>query len=323
MTLPAGIEKKGRDVRLGANAIALYPSDYSLDFEIQRAPDDGGSPGSPVTIAVVPGDTDVFIDERPLGEAQSHYRIRHVRVGYTESSWTPYIITSPVLIAGASRPAPILPKADEQPSDDGATGTLTVVINDPQNRLSKIEFKSKSGSQDEEAAWSEDASVPYTDTVDLDEKHPSHIRYRIEYYDDVGDAVARERTVPFGLSTKPAKPLVTLTLAANGDVTAHVEADTDTANIRSAGSTSAYPTAGTVDGETPQAGTSVDTGVLVNLDTGDTAFVSVRAYNASAVGSELSKVKLTAISEELNDPPVAITTVVLDMTIDELIVESP
>jgi len=313
MTLPSNIKRRDRTALRTGCAVALWPSDTSCDYELERAPDSAGSPdtGSSVTLGVVPGTSETYFDPRPTGSGPWWYRVRSTAPGHTASGWTDWVSIEPQDVAGYYRPDPILPSVQERPTDDGATGTLTLEVVDPQNRLSKVEFKKKSGSASEEASWSEDASEPYSYDVDLSEKHPSHIRYRVTYYDDKGNEATRERTVSFGLATKPAKPSVSLALAANGDVTAHVEGDVDTAEVKAAGSTSSYPSQATVDAESPIAGNSVDTGVLVNLDSGDTAYVSVRAYNASGVGSELAKVKLTAISEELNDPPDDVSAVTL------------
>jgi len=209
-----------------------------------------------------------------------------------------------------------LPSVDEQPTDDGATGTLTIVVTDPQHRLTKVEFKNKSGSAAEEGSWTEDASPPYSYTVDLDVKHPSHIRYKITFYDDFGNETAKERTVPFGLAVKPAKPVVTLNMDDSGNVTAHIEGDQDTNKVRAKGSTSAYPNEAAVDAETPISGSSVDTGTLVTLAQGETAYVSVRAYTAGEVGSVLAKAQLTAVPPEVGGTPSAPTLVVLTATVE-------
>lgn len=323
MTLPTNINEGRALPALTGCALALWAADPTYQIEIQRAPDDGGSPGTPATIDIVEGNTAVYIDELPQGDDQYHYRIRHTKPGYNDSGWTPYVAITPIEFRSATRPPYVAPSVDEQPSDDGATGTLDLVLTDPQNRVISIKGKARSGNGSEEGSWStlSLAGGTYTDTVDLALKHPSTIRYQINSYDDLGVTVTRERTVPFPLASKPAKPLVTLALAPNGDVTAHVEGDSDTVNIRAAGSTSAYPNAATVDAEDPIAGNSVDTGTLVNLDQDDSAYVSVRAYDSTPTGSDLAKAKLTAISEELNDPPVAITSVVLDVLVDVLEIE--
>ena len=321
--LPTNIIEGRAAIGFTGCALALWAADPTYRIEIQRAPDSGGSPGSPATIDIVDGTTQVYMDELPEGDDQYHYRIRHTKPGYNDSGWTPYVAITPVEFIRATRPAYVAPSMDEQPSDDGATGTLDLILTDPQNRVVTIKGKSRSGNGSEEGSWQtlSLASGSYTDTVDLAQKHPSTVRYQVNSYDDRGVTVTRERTVPFPLASKPAKPLVTLALALNGDVTAHVEGDSDTVNIRAAGATDAYPSAGTVDAEDPDAGNSIDTGVLVNIDQNETAYISVRAYDSTPTGSDLAKAKLTGISEELNDPPDAITAVVLDVVVDVLEVE--
>lgn len=307
MALPDGIKPDIGVPRIYGCALALYAADRTYEIEIQRAPDDGGSPdvGNAETIAQVPGSTSVHIDEKPGTGVTFHYRIRHVRTGETASSWTPWVAIVPSFFAFAWPPAPVLPSVDEQPTDDGATGTLDLVITDPQNRLVKVEGKSRSGNGDEEENWQtlSLAGGTYTDTVDLALKHPSTIRYRITHYDEDGNEIAHEKVVPFPLASKPAKPIVTLSIDGEGNVTAHLEGDPDTAKFRAAGSDSAYPNAATVDAQTPISGQSVDTGTLVTIGTDETAYVSAKAYTSGEVGSDLAKAKLTAISEELEAPP--------------------
>jgi len=308
MALPANVIVQPSIPTTFGCALALYPADTGYAFEIQRAPDSGGSPdtGNAEIVGAVPGDTDVFVDERPGDGATYHYRIRHVRSGEDASPWTGWLALEPTELRFAYRPAPLLPGVTENPTDDGATGTLTLEISDPQNRLVSVEAKSRSGNGTEEANWqtlSDAGGGVYTDTVDLAEKHPSTIRYRIVSYDEHGGQVVKERVVPFPLASKPAKPQVTLTIDASGNVDAHVEGDPDTANVRGAASKSAYPNAATVDAEDPVAGQSVDLQDLINLNNGETAYVSVRAYDSGGNGSELAKARISATSDEFNDPP--------------------
>jgi|GEM_PF-6828385 len=307
MAQPSGIERRPLVPLIRGCALGLFPSDATYSIEIERAPDSGGSPdtGNSESVATVSGAEPVFVDIEPGSDSVYWYRIRHVRDGYTASAWTDWIQLSVQMFVSAYRPAPVLPTVDERPTDDGATGTLTLIVSDPQSRLVKVEAKNRSGNGAEEGTWDELTEVAgeYTKTVDLALKHPSTIRYKITSYNEHGQQVSRERVVPFPLASKPAKPTVTLAMAANGDVTAHVEGDSDTAKVRAKADKSAYPNATAVDAETPINGNSVDTGTLVNLDSGDTAYVTVRAYTSGEVGSDLAKAKLTAVESELNDPP--------------------
>jgi hypothetical protein len=68
-------------------ALGLWAGDETLDIEIQRAPDSGGSPGTWATIAIVPGTTQVFGDPLPSTGATFWYRSRHVGGGFTASAY--------------------------------------------------------------------------------------------------------------------------------------------------------------------------------------------------------------------------------------------
>lgn len=324
MAIPTDIVKRDGVQTLAGTVIALFPSDTDYDIEIQRAPDSAGSPdvGNAESIAITPGEQQTYIDELPTDGDPRHYRIRHVRTGETASDWTPWVAITPKTFISAYRQAPVVPSVDERPSDDGATGTLDLVITDPQNRLVSVEGKSRSGNGTEEAAWQtlSLAGGSYSDTVDLALKHPSTIRYKIESYDELGNLVSYEKVVPFPLASKPAKPIVTLSIDSSGNVVAHVEGDPDTVNIRAAGSNSAYPNEATVDGEAPIAGNSIDTGTLVTLATGETGYVSVKAYDSTPTGSDVTQALITAGDQDITAAPDPPSLVVLTATIEKLTV---
>jgi hypothetical protein len=68
-------------------ALGLWAGDESLEMEIQRAPDVAGAPGTWVTIAVVPGSSQVFGDPLPQTGLTFWYRSRHVGGGFTPSAF--------------------------------------------------------------------------------------------------------------------------------------------------------------------------------------------------------------------------------------------
>ena len=76
-------------------ALGLYAGNEGIPIEIQRAPDSGGSPGTFVTIADVPGTTQVFVDPLPSDGAVRWYRARHVGSGLTVGAFTPNVSSAP------------------------------------------------------------------------------------------------------------------------------------------------------------------------------------------------------------------------------------
>ncbi|MEO7457269.1 MAG: hypothetical protein ABIY52_13480, partial [Gemmatimonadaceae bacterium] len=91
--------------------IALYATDEQYDFQLQRAPDVAGAPGTFATIAdQVLGTTELYTDNLPVTGDVYWYRSRHVGFGDTPSDWTDAVGAVAFIIpAGLSRPPkPIL-----------------------------------------------------------------------------------------------------------------------------------------------------------------------------------------------------------------------
>lgn len=78
-----------RLARIGI-ALALYPTDPSLPMQIQRAPDDSGSPdeGAAEIIALAPSGSRTYTDIAPAGPTW-YYRSRHISpAGFGSPNWT-------------------------------------------------------------------------------------------------------------------------------------------------------------------------------------------------------------------------------------------
>lgn len=85
------------DVPVGVSLL-LNSSDPAYDFEIQHAPDSGGSPnvGAATTIGLnVPGTQRVYHDPQPLDGALHWYRHRHVGYGDTAGAWSDWKSATP------------------------------------------------------------------------------------------------------------------------------------------------------------------------------------------------------------------------------------
>lgn len=182
------------------------------------------------------------------------------------------------------------PHATVFTSQSATQGYMELEVADPDNRLDGVFFRVASGSGD----WSEyveDSSVIYSAMVDLVEKQPSHIAYRLTHFNISGSSqVTEENQVTFNASPKPSIPLITARIQEDGDIILTFTGDADAKSHRYAWSTSAMPDDGTVD----SSGTNIDgrvavTGVVTTLGVGDRLFVKARSFSeisAGGVGSD-------------------------------------
>ena len=101
-------------------------NDVPPSTEIQRAPDDAASPGTPDVSEVEtlafngPANSD-YLDRLPDDGARRHYRIRHVARGLTSSEWTGWVSAIPGYVGAAQLVAldPILVPSGTVVADDG------------------------------------------------------------------------------------------------------------------------------------------------------------------------------------------------------------
>lgn len=141
-----------RTTTLYGVAITLIPDDTSLKFEVQRAPDSSGSPGTWGTVAVVgpfPRSGGTYQDPRPYTGAVWWYRARHVGIGVDAGAWSspvssaPYSIRKEITDGWRGRGSPVYPihrgevltDGKFTPRADNAAGTTisqNVVQNDGQ-----------------------------------------------------------------------------------------------------------------------------------------------------------------------------------------------
>lgn len=83
----------------------------------------------------------------------------------------------------------VLPTITEDRTQDNTTGTLVLNINDPQGRVTKVEFRTKVGDAGAWSAWVQDAILPYGTSVSLLGNQTSLIEYRVTGYDTNGALV--------------------------------------------------------------------------------------------------------------------------------------
>jgi hypothetical protein len=177
-------------------AVALYPSDPSYNFEIQRATSSGGA-GATSIASDIPGTQQIYIDAIGLDNVPRWYRIRHMGFGDTPGAWTDWVggTVPMVLPANVTRPAPVLPSFAETRSISGTTATVTVGVTDPQSRVSLVDFQTTNGTG-APGGWVT-VSSPYTRTVTINPPE-SVIEYRITAYDMNGvSQIVKQKAVSF------------------------------------------------------------------------------------------------------------------------------
>ncbi|MBI2407497.1 MAG: hypothetical protein HYV19_04260 [Gemmatimonadetes bacterium] len=282
-------------------ALALWAADTTLDIAIERAPDSGGSPGAFVEIARVPGTTSVFVDELPSDGAIYWYQIRHSAGGLGDSSYTAAQSGTPGGIpAGLVRPPAVDPIIEVSDTQTGTTGTTTLTVTDPQGRVTLVEFRT----QTDPAAWSAwtpDASVPYSTTVTIPTGSGqwARIGYRVTGYDGLGtERVVAAGTELFDLNTSSDITVIDISFTHDGAAIVKVTGDSDTASIRVAVSTSAYPAAATVRAATAQNTRQYEATFPGPYNIGTRLYVSAFGYTAAGGGgTESDKMDFSAVRE--------------------------
>ncbi len=206
-------------------------------------------------------------------------------------SATPYSGFSGGLVAGqAGRPLVqklvrldavyVAPTVKEVNTETATTGTLLLEVDDPQGRVTRVEFKTQVGNAPE-SAWSTDTAEPYQATVALVEKHLSHIAYRVFAYNAAGvEQKLVERDVPFDIGSIPERPRVTVAYDETRVLTITSSSDSDAVGHRVAVRDDRYPTLAEVTATALTPGRSVE---LTYGPVPDQTVVYVRslAYNAA------------------------------------------
>lgn len=109
-----------------------------------------------------------------------------------------------------------LPVVQEQTTSTSTTGTLTLVITDPQLRVTKVEFATQQANG-AWSAWVQDSVLPYAASVTIPAGNQAKVAYRITGYDQTGTLnLLTQSEVVFGATTlgAPQPPSLQLTRSA-------------------------------------------------------------------------------------------------------------
>jgi hypothetical protein len=271
-------------------ALGLYASDQTLDFVIERSAVSGSSFGE---IARVPGSTAVYVDRLARDGFTYYYRAKHALGGFVTSAATGEVSgIARGVPAELLRPAPVVPTVGVEITESSTTGTVTLVITDPQGRLTEVRFRDDPGTG-VFGAWTVDSAAPYTYSATI----PTTGFLRIEYEVKGFGADGIERVLASGIESFDRGRVANIVSAAGlfstvGVLTVSVQGDTDTASIKYA--VSATPWASdAVAYAAAQAGTLINARNGTFTDTGPwsvgaVAYVAFAAYDAAGGSGNVS-----------------------------------
>lgn len=267
-------------------ALALWGSDQTLDLQIQRSTVSGSGFA---TIATVSGATTVYVDQLPRNGVTYYYRIAHVLGGFETSSYTAEVSgTARGVPVNVTRPGAVTPVVQVQTSETATTGTVTLTITDPQNRVVQVRFRERTNGG-AWGAWVVDSTVPYSYTGTLPATGFLDIEYEVTGFDAAGTAaqVLAGGIESFDTNTQPDMVSVVGTFNSAGAFTLAISADSDTASVKYAISTVSQPTLGTVQAQAAINGRNLTATFAGPYSSGTTVFVSVLGYTgAGGTGSE-------------------------------------
>lgn len=282
-------------------ALYLFPGDPEFSTEVQRAPDDGmGSPdiGNAEIVGTMRPGQAIFVDTDVGASSDTfHYRMRHVRAQYQNGTWSSWVVVQPVQLPDVLPPLPsrpnLIPQVREEVSSSGSTGIVTLTVTDPDLRVTAVEFQEKVGRNDYGGtwltSWDTTSGTPGTDetltrgeSVSLDVKHVSAIKYRVTYTDPNGDSQEIGGHVPFDVDHEAEIQSCTITFDEDGNVDLWVVGDDDCDDIYVRVDDDPFlsdPTSVSNNGALTTRAGEINTSFSTEL--GETVYVKVRGENHS------------------------------------------
>jgi len=212
-------------------------------------------------------------------------QIMYVRVrGYTSTGATG-TESAEDWLGTIRRDSTLMPTVQVVATQTGATGTLTLNIEDPDSKMNATSFETGLSPDADPVNWSGyDNSSPYDTSTNpaIEEKHGTVVHWGVRY--DIGDGNTWiTGSHSFDIDVIPMLVNCSLAEAVNeGDCFFAWQGDEDTASMKYITSTSSMPTEANLDG----GGTSVNgrTGLTIidsNLTAGETIYIRARAYSAT------------------------------------------
>lgn len=185
----------------------------------------------------------------------------------------------------------------------GVTGTLTLTIDDPQERLIKVEFRTRTSVFLGWSAYVEDTTIPYSETVNAGTKTSGEIGYRVTAVNCDGiEYILEEDSVLVNTSGGPGKPtIIAVVDPVTGDTTLTVEGtDADSAKLAYSTSPASPPTDADVRATTAD---STAPFVFVGPNLPDLTTVGyARAFTYDSDGRESEAAAITFMRPNISDP---------------------
>jgi hypothetical protein len=218
-------------------ALAMWPSDQSLDLVIERSTTSGSGFAE---IARVAGSTPVYVDQRPLDGLTYYYRIAHILGGLGLSSYTPQVSAVPAGVPrDVLRPDAVAPVIIATTSESGTTATVLLTITDPQNRVTQVRFRDRTNGGIW-SSWVVDTAAPYTYSATIPATGYVEIEWEVTAYGS--DGISRTiGNVEFFDANAIANIVTAVgTFSLEGVLTVAVQADTDTNSFKWAAATTPW-----------------------------------------------------------------------------------
>ena len=266
-------------------ALALWPSDPTLDIVIERSTTSGAGFAE---VARVSGATAVYVDERPRDGVTYYYRIAHLLGGFGLTTYTPEVsATARGVPAGVLRPSAVVPVVQVETTESGSTGTVTLTITDPQGRVNEVRFRERTGGG-AWSAWTVDSTVPYAYSGTIPASGFLDIQYEVNGFRADGTlGLLAAGTESFDVGTSADMVSVVGTFNAAGAFVLAISADSDTASIKYATSTVSQPTLATTQAQTAVNGRNITATLAGPFASSSTVFVSVLGYTGiNGTGTE-------------------------------------
>lgn len=195
---------------------------------------------------------------------------------------------------------PAVPEVIATKDQTSTTGYAALQINDPDARITLVQFQHQSGRGTMTALAT--ATAPYKDSVTLDPQYASQILWVVTYAGEDGTLDTITGTLTFDVKQAPPAPILSFTIDGSGNVVVTATVLSTVASVKFASSVSAVPSDVTTRAGAAVTGPFTYTPPASPLAAGATDYVAAFAYDAA--GNESAKAILT-----INAPtPVALVT---------------
>jgi len=281
--------------------IAVWAADPAFQLVLERAPDVAGVPGTFAEIAVVPGATTMYVDTLPVTGDVYWYRWIHRAGGYLDSAAT---CAQDGVASGVpdnfARPDLIVPDVLVSIEETATTGTVRFDITDPQCRVVRVRARTRTDG----VTWGPFVTLtpPYVVTDTIPATGFLEVQYEVSGYDGAGALVTFASGIEyFDRGTSPDITLISGSFSITGQFFLNINADSDSASIKYATSTTGFPTLATVQAETAVAGRVINATLGGPFTSGAVVYVSALAYSGAGGTGEESPISQASFTRDTLD----------------------